>query len=144
MSRTYLVTPHRSALYTGAVALRLQVLRAPLGLEFSAAELEAEASDLHIVVEEAGRVVACLVLSPKSTTQIKMRQVAVEEELRGQGIGAELVAFSEKVAVAHGYTEMVLNARENVVPFYQKLGYMVEGERFIEVTIPHFAMRKYL
>jgi predicted GNAT family N-acyltransferase len=115
-----------------------------LGLEFSKEELEAEVADLHIVLEEAGHVVACLVLSPKSETQIKMRQVAVEETLRGQGIGAEMVRFSEKVAREHGFTEMVLNARENVVPFYKKLGYVVEGERFMEVTIPHFSMRKRL
>jgi predicted GNAT family N-acyltransferase len=39
---------------------------------------------------------------------------------------------------------MVLHAREEAVPFYERLGYEKHGESFIAVTIPHFFMHKRL
>ena len=39
---------------------------------------------------------------------------------------------------------MVLHARETAVGFYEKLGYKTSGDKFIEVTIPHFPMQKEL
>ena len=36
---------------------------------------------------------------------------------------------------------MVLHARQTAVPFYERLGYETYGEPFVEVTIPHIAMR---
>ena len=37
---------------------------------------------------------------------------------------------------------MVLHARESAVPFYEKLGYSLGGDRFQEATLPHWAMNK--
>ena len=39
---------------------------------------------------------------------------------------------------------MTLHAREAAVPFYERLGYLSEGEPFDEVGLPHRAMRKRL
>jgi predicted GNAT family N-acyltransferase len=73
-----------------------------------------------------------------------MRQVAIEPSLQGQGIGSSLIKYSELVARKAVYTSMVLHARDTAVPFYQKLGYQIEGDLFEEVGIPHYAMRKQL
>ena len=51
---------------------------------------------------------------------------------------------AEVLAAARGFREMTLHARESVVGFYERLGYAAEGSPFIEVTIPHRAMRKTL
>lgn len=134
--------PHRSRDWEAAVELRRAVLRLPLGLDFTPEELDAEAEDLHLVGKDGEQVVACLVLQPLDAQTIKMRQVAVSPERQGEGIGAQLVEFSETVAQINGFNEIKLNARANVVPFYLKLGYEVYGEPFEEVTIPHRAMRK--
>jgi predicted GNAT family N-acyltransferase len=136
--------PHRSYEYEEAVQLRRDVLRLPLGLDFTPDELNAEAEHLHLVGIDENKVVACLVLEPKTPKTIKMRQVAVSPERQGEGIGAELVRFSEQVAQANAYGEITLNARANVVPFYLKLGYEIYGEPFEEVTIPHQSMKKIL
>jgi predicted GNAT family N-acyltransferase len=37
-----------------------------------------------------------------------------------------------------------MHAREVAVGFYRKCGYAVQGEPFLEVTIPHFHMEKKL
>lgn len=73
-----------------------------------------------------------------------MRQVAVQADLQGQGLGRILVEFSEATARAHGFARMVLNARDTAVNFYLRLGYEIEGEPFTEVTIPHRRMSKLL
>ncbi|MBC7874938.1 MAG: GNAT family N-acetyltransferase, partial [Ferruginibacter sp.] len=35
-------------------------------------------------------------------------------------------------------------ARKNVVAFFEKMGYVVNGDEFIEITIPHYIMEKRL
>jgi predicted GNAT family N-acyltransferase len=37
-----------------------------------------------------------------------------------------------------------MNARKNALGFYDKLGYKVVGDEFLEVTLPHFTMEKEL
>ena len=41
-----------------------------------------------------------------------------------------------------GFT--LMHARANAVGFYEKMGYKVIGDEFIEVTIPHYVMEKRL
>ena len=65
-------------------------------------------------------------------------------ELQGQGIGRALVEYAEAAARQGGCCRMVLHARETAVPFYEKLGYSRVGQRFEEVTIPHWAMERRL
>ena len=38
--------------------------------------------------------------------------------------------------------EIVAHVRETAIPFYARLGYERRGSRFVEVTLPHFLMRK--
>ncbi|MDX1912177.1 MAG: GNAT family N-acetyltransferase, partial [Saprospiraceae bacterium] len=90
------------------------------------------------------RIIGVLLLTPLINNEIKMRQVAVAPELQGKGVGAALVNASEEEARRRGFEKMVLNARETAVPFYLRLGYKKIGERFEEVTIPHYKMEKTL
>jgi predicted GNAT family N-acyltransferase len=122
--------------------LRLRVLREPLGLGFTEEQLTAEAADLHLAAFAGTKLVGCMVLSPVTGVEWKMRQVAVELALQGHSIGSRLVAFAEQVAVEHGCEEMTLHARATAVSFYLRLGYHVIGAPFEEVTLPHVSMMK--
>jgi len=137
------IAPHNSDRYGAAVELRRQILRLPLGLDFSPEELAAEADQVHIVDLDAEKVVACLSLVPNGDSA-KMRQVAVAAEWQGKCRGRYLVEFSEVWAKQAGFTEITLHARETAVPFYLALGYRVTGEPFTEVGLPHQAMHKFL
>lgn len=131
--------------YDEAVRLRYDILRRPLGLEYTPEQLAAEYSEIHLAAFDAtGRLIAYLNLTPVTPDTVKMRQVAVESVLQGKGIGKLLVAASEQLAKHLGYKEISLHARDTAVPFYLKLGYERVGEPFEEVTIPHFKMRKNL
>ncbi len=138
--QTVKLIAHNSPEYEAEVRLRSSVLRQPLGLSFSADELSAEADSHHVGCYVGGRLVGCLVLKPIDARQIQMRQVAVDEKAKGRGVGRTLVKYSEDLARTLGFQEMVLHAREPAVPFYERLGYARVGDRFMEVTIPHWVM----
>lgn len=131
--------------YDETIRLRMDILRTPLGLGFSVADLEKEYQYYHLAAySPRQKMLGCLVLVPLEEGRVKMIQVAVREEVQGQGIGRLLVWASERFAQKHGFTEMVLNAREVATPFYEKLQYEKIGEPFEEVGIPHFKMSKAL
>lgn len=138
------IAEHKSQNYWKAVELRYDQLREPLGLRFTREQLLAETDDIHIVYKNGSYVLACLVLTPIDEQRIKMRQVAVDEELKGQGVGSIMVQFAEAHAKDLGYKTMECNARLSAVPFYKKLGYHTVGDMFHEVTIPHYHMVKAL
>ncbi|MFZ9754642.1 MAG: GNAT family N-acetyltransferase [Bacteroidia bacterium] len=130
-----------SEAYFQALALRDEVLRKPLGLSFDPESLALEKHDTHLVGLVHGVVVACCILTAAGP-DAKMRQVAVSFEKQGQKLGRSLVEFSEQKAREMGFKRMVLHARMGAVPFYQRLGYSIDSEEFIEVGIPHRSMSK--
>ena len=133
---------HGSLEYLEAVALRRKILRLPLGLDFTEEELANEDRETHLVGLIDGKVIACLVMVPLTDGVIKMRQVAVDDGLRGMGLGAKLVQASERWAVESGFSRIELNARDTAVSFYDRLGYRPAGDGFVEVGIPHQKMVK--
>lgn len=136
---------HGSEEYQRTVALRMNVLISPLGLTIPPEALAAEAADFHLTGSSPqGELLACMILTPEGNSSIRMRQVAVAAKRQKEGIGTALVEFSEQFAREKGFTEMTMHAREAAVPFYERLGYARYGERFEEVTIPHWKMRKEL
>ena len=130
--------------YYSALVLRNAALRKPLGMDISDDNLEADKVDIHIGAFLGPTFIGTLILTILNGDEVKMRQVAVDENERGNGIGAKLVIFAENVVNEAGRKKMVLNARKVVVEFYKKLGYTIDGEEFVEVGIPHFKMEKRL
>ena len=134
---------HGSPEYRETIELRREILRLPLGLDFTEEDIEAEAAELHLAAWDERGLAGCLVLVPYGS-DAKMQPVAVQPDRQGTGIGRAMVDEFERQASRDGYRRIVLNARDTAVPFYEKLGYAVEGEMFEEVTIPHFRMVKKL
>ncbi len=128
-----------------ALDLRNRVLRVPLGLQFNTSDIEAEWDSHHLAVfTQDGTVGGCLVMKSISPSVVKMRQVAVDPQLQGKGIGMQMVRESEKWAKQHGLNKIELHARIEAVPFYLKMNYLKEGDQFEEVGIPHYKMSKSL
>jgi N-acetylglutamate synthase-like GNAT family acetyltransferase len=125
------------------VELRRAVLRRPLGLDFTSAQLAAEAGQRHLGAWDEGRAIGCLALS-SSGDEARMRQVAVAPDAQGRGVGRRLVAESEAEARRLGARRMTLHARQTAVAFYERLGYACEGAPFAEVGLPHRSMTKAL
>ena len=77
------------------------------------------------------------------TNQFQIRGMAVLEVFQGKGFGAELVKEAENHCINLNADLIWFNARENAVPFYKKLNYIIIGDSFLipDVGI-HFAMYK--
>ena len=135
---------HGSLLYHQTISLRLEMLREPLGLRFTTQQLEAEKEAYHLAAYGGECLLACVVLEPLSSVQMRMRQLSVNTLYQKQGIGRQLVSFAEVFAVQSGYSDMIVHARVSARQFYQHCGYVPDGMEFTEVTLPHVMMRKLL
>jgi predicted N-acetyltransferase YhbS len=93
----------------------------------------------HFVAAEGDRAVACVVLwpLPEEPGAAQLLQMAVETAWQGRGVGAELVRFLVTFARSRGLGRIRCHAREPVVPFYRKLGFVEHGEPFVEAGIRH-------
>ena len=125
------------------IDLRERVLRIPLGLTFSDEDLVSEQNDWHWLAFDGEIVIGGLMVQRRGQEPgvWKIRQVAVEPSWQGKGVGRALMTAAEAAAREAGVICLRLNSRENVCGFYEKLGFVGEGERFHEVGIPHRRMR---
>ncbi|WP_395144368.1 GNAT family N-acetyltransferase [Armatimonas sp.] len=99
-----------------------------------------DASALHFLAWESNTPVAVARVVNKGYRVAKIGRVAVLSARRGEGIGGALMEFVLTTLVEYGFTQALLHSQEPVVGFYEKLGFVIEGERFFEAEIPHFAM----
>lgn len=130
--------------YRQMIKMRDEILRKPLGLNFSEEELEKEKENLLIGAFDDDKMLGCCMLVEQSPEIVRLRQMAVLNDLQGKGIGQALTQFAENLARDHGYKVITMHARKNVMGFYEKMGYRIKGDEFIEITIPHFVMEKEL
>jgi GNAT superfamily N-acetyltransferase len=138
------IIDHGSYEYRQMVKLRDDVLRKPLGLGFTPEELEEEKGNMLIGAFEEDDILACCMLVEENPTTVRLRQMAVLNDLQGKGIGRALMTFAENIARDRGYKILSMHARKNATGFYEKMGYRVVGNEFTEVTIPHYLMEKKL
>jgi predicted GNAT family N-acyltransferase len=113
-----------------------------LGLSFTETDLEKEKQDILIGAFEDDELLACCVLTKIGEDTCKLRQMAVRNKIQRTGLGAAMMNYAEQLAKDAGYKKMVMNARKTAKGFYEKLGYEIKGDEFVEVTLPHFYMQK--
>lgn len=130
--------------YKSGLELRDRVLRKPLGLNIFDDNLQGEINDCHICASIDSMTIGILILKRINETTSQMKQVAVDESVRGQNVGRKMVTFAEQIAKDSGNNTIVLNARDTAIPFYEKLDYLKMGDKFMEVGIPHIKMLKNL
>jgi predicted N-acetyltransferase YhbS len=130
--------------YEQMLRLRMELLRKPLGLSFDPKELEKEKDDVLMGAFEDDRLLGCCLLTRVDAKTLRLRQMAVPNNLQGKGIGRALMIFAENIARDMGYDVLMMHARITATGFYEKLGYVKIDGQFIEVTIPHVIMEKKL
>jgi GNAT superfamily N-acetyltransferase len=138
------IIDHGSLEYQQMVQLRNDILRKPLGLTFTPDELEKEKEEILIAAFEEEKMLGCCMLIKQDPATVRLRQMAVLNNLQGKGIGRALMQFAENIARDLGYRKIIMHARKTASGFYEKLGYSVSGDEFKEVTLPHYIMEKIL
>lgn len=138
------IIDHGTPEYQQMIKLRDDILRKPLGLGFDISELEEEKENMLIGAFDDDQMLGCCMLVEESPTIVRLRQMAVLNDLQGKGIGRALMTFAENIARDRGYRIINMHARKNATGFYEKMGYKIASPEFVEVTIPHFVMEKKL
>jgi predicted GNAT family N-acyltransferase len=127
--------------------LRFRVLRAPLGLPKGSEEDEADhlSSTRHLVWVEDGLALGCVQLQADADPLVgRLRYMAVDPSAEGQGIGRMLIDLIFEIAREESYERIILNARENAVPFYLACGFEQYHELAPFHGIRHWRMAKEL
>lgn len=133
-----------SALYHELLAFRYEHLRRPLGLEWSAEDLQGEDAQFHYGIWSVRAPIGCVVFKPLDEDRVLLRQMAVAPLSRGGGIGAALVRDGVDRMREKGYRLAVSHVRETARGFYEKLGFAAQGETFIQATLPTVKMLRTL
>lgn len=98
-----------------------------------------DATARHFLARVDGEPAGTLRLIETAPGTAKISRVAVRRAARGTGLGAALMRHAEGASDAR---ILYLDAQSHALRFYEKLGYEVFGEAFMEVGIPHCHMRK--
>lgn len=130
--------------YQQMVKLRDDILRRPLGLSFSHSELEKEKENMLIGAFEDEHMLGCCMLVEEKPGTVRLRQMAVLNDLQGKGVGRALMNFAENLARDRGFKTISMHARKGTTMFFEKMGYRITSPEFIEITIPHYIMEKEL
>ena len=130
--------------YQDAIAdiqsIRRQVFQEEQGvaaaLEFDG--LDAQAT--HLLAIHQGVAVGTTRIRRLTEDTAKIERVAVLAAHRGEGIGRQLMHYALDHLKRQGIPQIKVNAQLQVQPFYESLGFKVEGEVFEEAGIPHVTM----
>jgi predicted GNAT family N-acyltransferase len=124
-----------------ALAVRMEVFVREQNVPEEVERDEYDAGAAHFVAIEKGQVIGTARIVRKGNVA-KIGRVAVLLEKRMTGVGKKLMLAAIDEARAMGVTEMMLTAQVPVIGFYERLGFVAEGEVFEEAGIPHRTMRK--
>ena len=71
-------------------------------------------------------------------------RMAVRKLYRGQNLGSKIMHAAENGIRRDGFKTCSLSAQVQARPFYESLGYVAEGEEYLDGGCPHILMRKQL
>ena len=129
-----------------ALALRFAVFVDEQGVDPDAEHdgLDDDPSTVHVVAltDEGGPVVGVgRLLAPAEDGRPHIGRVAVAREARRTGVGKAVMDALERVALERygrgGEVTVALSAQVQAIPFYEEIGYVVTGERYLDEGIWH-------
>lgn len=138
-----ILSPQTEAQFQQYYHLRWRILRKPWNQPEGSEHCADDAHCYHIMATEKNTIcgVARLEFITKNTTQL--RYMAVDDCYQGQGIGRSIVEHMEQFSRKNNASELFLNARENAVGFYEKLGYKITEKSYVLFdSIQHYKMMK--
>ena len=118
-------------------AVFVEEQRIPAEMEWDAADAQC----LHAVAyNRLGRPLATGRLLQHVPGVAKIGRMAVDQAVRGGGVGRAVLDALMQAARSRGDREVLLHAQTSAAPFYAKTGFVPRGEEFEEAGIPHLEM----
>ena len=138
--------PKTKAEFRDYYHLRWKLLRAawhqPEGSEVD----DIETACFHVIaIDTENNIIGVARLQFNTDSEAQIRYMAVTPENERRGIGRSMIAHMEQHALQTGHDNIVLDAREPAVGFYQRLGYEITGKSYLLFDeIQHYKMHKLL
>ena len=96
---------------------------------------------LHFLAEDDGKIIGTARLVRKDDRTYKVGRVAVDLEYRSRGVGRGLMLH----VIEAGFRDcdrLILDAQIQVITFYERLEFKVEGPVFLDAGIEHRRMTR--
>lgn len=99
----------------------------------------------HIVLYDGENPIStCRVYFHTQKQSFVIGRIAVIKEYRGKNIGTGMLHYVEDIIRQKGGNSVILSAQVRVKEFYEKQGYKIQGEAYLEEDCPHIWMEKNL
>ena len=96
---------------------------------------------VQVFASKGERIIACLRIYGKEAGVVQIGRVAVIESLRGSGIGRMMMRQAISHVTENSTDEKIyLEAQTYAIGFYEKLGFKVISDEFLDEGIPHKGM----
>ncbi|WP_236887353.1 GNAT family N-acetyltransferase [Dehalococcoides mccartyi] len=94
----------------------------------------------HLVIHNEERALACCRIRMLDEALAKIERVAVDIDYRKSGLGREIMNYAASLLKTENVDGVVFHAQTGAAGFYASLGYVPNGETFIEDGIQHIRM----
>tara|TARA_Y100001936_G_scaffold56440_1_gene55342 strand:- start:14302 stop:14772 length:471 start_codon:yes stop_codon:yes gene_type:complete len=140
------ISPENNQDFNRYYYFRWKYLRKPLNQELGSEKDEIEIQSIHrMILDNQKEIIAVGRIHYNTSIESQIRYFAVDKSYRRQGVGSYLMQDLENIAIKNNCTSMILNARENAVVFYEKLGYkIIKKTNLLFGKIQHYEMKKVL
>jgi predicted GNAT family N-acyltransferase len=105
----------------------------PLELEWDGRD---ESCRHVLALDGQGNAIGCGRITPDA----HIGRLAVLPEWRGRKVGSAMLEALLDYARSQQHAQVELNAQVQALPFYRRLGFVEEGEAFMEAGMPHRKM----
>ncbi|MBL7882694.1 MAG: GNAT family N-acetyltransferase [Bacteroidia bacterium] len=141
-----IIEPQTQQEFEAYYLVRYQTLRKPWNQPIGSEKDEFESSSIHaMALNDKDKIIGVCRLQKNTDFEFQIRFMGVIDEAQGLGVGKKLIDYMEKKATSLGAQKMILQARENAVPFYLKCGYSIKQKSFVLWNIiQHYLMEKEL
>jgi ElaA protein len=105
---------------------------------------ENDLSAQHVLLSEQDRLIAytCILPPDKTSNCPRIGRVVVHPDFRGKKFGQGLMKTSiEKCKQDYPGLDIKISAQSHLKSFYLELGFISEGDEYLEDNIPHIGMR---
>ena len=122
----------KTAEIAGAYYVRIQAMarKHHISLEQEFDEHDTPSTKYIVVIDDVLPVATCR-LYPVDKEIMMVGRIVVLPEYRRQGLGRLVVESAEDWALELGFGKMALEARDNKLGFYQKLGYTANYDKIL-------------
>jgi predicted GNAT family N-acyltransferase len=123
--------------------LRYDTLRKPWNQPLGTEKDDKENESIHLFALDGEIPAGVCRIQFNNEKEAQVRFMGVDEKFRGKGVGKVLMEEAEKITKENKRSLIVLQARENAVPFYKSCGYTIREKTFLMWNeIQHYLMEK--